>query len=179
MAIRLLFQRAPEIPCGFVLQYGIMIIETAKGRDMGDKRGLLTLNGDCEGLSGRLQCNIFLWHLWGRGGSVQAGVAFIVGTMPQSFKKGNYRPPGAITWLAYVSWRSQRATNISQFSFMLSCCRRDQCPFTKNGTCKSEMEQKSPKELVAEVETGQVSLGNQHKTHLLPALTLCKYLWEQ
>lgn len=38
----------------------------------------------------------------------------------------------------------------------------------------TQLEQKSPKELVAEVETGQVSLGNQHKTHLLPALTLCK-----
>lgn len=60
MAIRLLFRHAPEIPCSFVLQFGIMIIETAKGRDMGHKIGLLTLKGDCEGLSGRLQCNISL-----------------------------------------------------------------------------------------------------------------------
>ena len=39
MAIRLLFQCAPKVPCSCKHQFGIMIIETAKGRDRGDKGG--------------------------------------------------------------------------------------------------------------------------------------------
>lgn len=60
MAISLLLQPAPHIPCSAEHQFGVMRIEAAKGRDRGHKRVLLARDSSWEGCWAG--CTVTLHH---------------------------------------------------------------------------------------------------------------------